>query len=121
MIVDTNILIDSLRGKKEAIGFLETGGSKFSISVISVTELYAGLKGTDELLELQEFLTTFPIHDINEEISRIAGTYLNQYAKSHHIGIADAIIAATAFVFGEELATLNIKDFPMTTSLIKPY
>jgi len=121
MIVDTNILIDSLRGKKEAIRFLESGESTFSISVISVTELYAGVKGGNELFELQEFLTTFPLHDVSEEIASLAGSYLNQYSKSHDIGIADALIAATASVFNEELATLNTKDFPMTKSLVKPY
>ena len=121
MIVDTNILIDYLRDKLEAVRFLEPPNPSFSISVVSVAEVYAGLKGADELLVLQTFLKSFAIHDVTEEIARIAGTYLNQYSKSHHIGIADAIIAATASVFNEELATLNTKDFPMTKSLIKPY
>src|SRR5436309_3406978 len=96
MIVDTNILIDSLRGKREAIRFLESSDLEFSISVISIAELHAGLKGGREPLQLQEFLNTFVIHNIEPETARIAGEYLNQYAKSHHVGIADALIAATA-------------------------
>jgi predicted nucleic acid-binding protein len=121
MIVDTNILIDYLRDKAEAIHFVEVSHPAFSISVISVTELYAGLKGGNELFELQEFLTTFPIHEVSEEIASLAGSFLNRYAKSHAIGIADALIAATASVFNEELATLNTKDFPMVAALLKPY
>ena len=121
MIIDTNILIDYLRDKKEAKRFLESDEPWFSISVVSITELFAGLKGEREFVELQEFLQTFAIHDVTEEIARIAGTYLNQYSKSHHIGIADALIAATASVYGEGIVTLNTKDFPMMKSLVKPY
>ena len=121
MIVDTNILIDYLRDKEEAIHFLEVSEPGFSISVISITELYAGIKNPAELQEVMKFLTSFVIHDVGEEISKLAGNYLNQYAKSHHIGIADALIAATAASFGEQLATLNKKDFPMIPGALKPY
>lgn len=120
MIVDTNILIDYLRNKEEATRFLESDNPWFSISVISIAELYAGVKGEREADELHGFLQTFAIHDITEEIASLAGRYLNQYSKSLHIGIADALIAATASTFDEELATLNTKDFPMIPT-VKPY
>jgi predicted nucleic acid-binding protein len=50
----------------------------------------------------------------------LAGEYLNTYAKSHDLQIADALIAATASIAGEELATLNTKHFPMLAA-IRPY
>ncbi len=121
MIVDTNVLIDYLRDKEEAIRFLESSISSFSISAVSIAELYAGLRGSNELLEVRRFLTSFQCHNVDEVTARIAGEYLNKYAKSHNVGIADAMIAATAAVTGEQLATLNVKDFPMFADVIRPY
>jgi predicted nucleic acid-binding protein len=121
MIVDTNILIDALRGKVEAKSFLLSTDATFSISVVSVAELYAGVKGNDELTALEDFLMTFSIHGIDQEIASVAGKYLNQYSRSHHVGIADALIAATASRFNEELATLNTRDFPMLPAVARPY
>ncbi|HET6400804.1 MAG TPA: type II toxin-antitoxin system VapC family toxin [Candidatus Kapabacteria bacterium] len=120
MIVDTNISIDALRGKKEAIRFLESSDSGFSISVVSIAELYAGLRTDRERSELQAFLTTIEVHDVDQTIAMLAGEYLKRYAKSHDLQIADALIAATATCLGEELATLNTKHFPMLT-LLRPY
>jgi predicted nucleic acid-binding protein len=121
MIVDTNILVDSLRGKTEAKHFLGNSETSFSLSVVSVTELYAGLRNARELDQLQNFLNSFVIHPVDEKIAALAGKYLNQNAKSHNIGIADAVIAATATIVGEQLATLNVKDFSMLPDVLKPY
>ena len=121
MIVDTNILIDYLRDKEEAIRFLEASTYSFSISVVSITELYAGLRGSRELHEVRNFLSSFQTHIVDDETARIAGEYLNQYSKSHRVGIADALIAATATLSGEQLSTLNIKDFPMLSEVLRPY
>ena len=121
MTADTNILIDYLRDKEEAIRFLESSPHSFSISAVSITELHAGIRGKNELLEVRRFLKSFIIHNVDEEIARIAGDYLNQYAKSHKVGIADALIAATATVYGEQVATLNVKHFPMLPDVVRPY
>lgn len=121
MTVDTNILVDSLRGKAEAKFFLGNSETSFSISVVSVAELYAGLRNSRELDQLQNFLTSFVIHPVDEKIAALAGKYLNQYAKSHSVGIADAMIAATAATSGEQLASLNVKDFPMLPNVLRPY
>ena len=121
MIVDSNILIDSLRGKTEAVRFLGAPDIAFSISVVSITELYAGLRNARELDQLHQFLISFMVHPVNEKIAALAGKYLNKYAKSHNVGIADAIIAATASISGEQVATLNVKDFPMLADVLRPY
>ncbi|HWF44457.1 MAG TPA: type II toxin-antitoxin system VapC family toxin [Candidatus Kapabacteria bacterium] len=120
MIVDTNILIDALRGKKEAIHFLESSDSGFSISVVSIAELFAGLRTDRERSELQAFLTTVEIYSVDQPIATLAGEYLKRYSKSHDLQIADALIAATASHSGEEFATLNTKHFPMLIA-VRPY
>ncbi|TFG89271.1 MAG: type II toxin-antitoxin system VapC family toxin, partial [Hyphomicrobiales bacterium] len=41
--------------------------------------------------------------------------------KSHGVGLADAIIAATADSENAELKTLNVKHYPMFKGLTPPY
>ena len=118
--VDTNILIDALRGMPEAVRYLSETNRQFAVSAVSITELYAGLRGSNELNDLQTFLKSFTIHIVDESIAILAGQYMNRFAKSHDLGIADALIGATATNFNEELATLNTKHFPMLTA-IRPY
>lgn len=120
MIVDTNILVDYLRDKEEAIRFIELSEADLSISVVSITELYAGMRGRDEVLKAQDFIETFRVLPVDDAIARKAGEYLNFFAKTHNFGIADALIAATATFYGEQVATRNVKDFPML-DVLKPY
>jgi predicted nucleic acid-binding protein len=64
----------------------------------------------------------FAIIDVDEQIARKAGEYLNQYRKSHGMELADALIAATAFVAGAELVTRNVDDYPMSdVKVVVPY
>ncbi|MEP7234351.1 MAG: type II toxin-antitoxin system VapC family toxin [Ignavibacteriota bacterium] len=121
MLVDTNILIDFLRGKQEAGSFIFSGTFEVSISIISITELFAGVRSQREIEEIQELLQTLHIHTLNEEIAEKAGNLLRKFGKSHQIGIADALIAASSIYHNDPLATLNIKDFPMLDNVLKPY
>jgi hypothetical protein len=47
---------------------------------------------------------------------------MRTYRRSHQgIGLGDYLIAATVEVEGLELATLNVKHFPMFPDLQKPF
>ena len=48
MIVDTNILIDALRGRSDAIQFFESSDTGFSVSVPIIAELFAGINTARE-------------------------------------------------------------------------
>jgi predicted nucleic acid-binding protein len=50
-----------------------------------------------------------------------AAEFLRDYKPSHGMDVVDAAIAATAQVCGIELATLNLKHFPMFPSLSRSY
>ena len=43
------------------------------------------------------------------------------YGKAHGVGIADAIVAATATTEDAELKTLNVKHYPMLRNLEPAY
>jgi predicted nucleic acid-binding protein len=64
-------------------------------------------------------LRTFPI---NERTSWHAAELMRSYRTSHSgIGLGDYLIAATAEVEGCELATLNVRHFPMFEGLQPPF
>ncbi|RLG32121.1 type II toxin-antitoxin system VapC family toxin, partial [Methanosarcinales archaeon] len=83
------------------------------LSSIVVAELYAGVKGEEEQFILDSFVSLFPVVHVTAEIARYGGLYKRDYGKSHGVGLADAILAATAELEGAELKTLNVKHYPM--------
>jgi len=49
------------------------------------------------------------------------GLYKRDYGKSHGVGLADAILTATAEAENAELKTLNTKHYPMLKGLRPAY
>lgn len=119
LLIDTNIIIDYLRGKEQAIAFFKhiPDDSPLLLSTITVTELYAGVE--EQLLHA--FLQDFKIITVDHAIARKGGLIKNDYGPSHGIGIADAVIAATTLAYKAKLITLNEKHFPMVESKEAPY
>jgi predicted nucleic acid-binding protein len=59
---------------------------------------------------------------VTEVIARRAGEFRREWRASHAaISTADYLIAGTADVLGAELATLNVKHFPMFAGLRAPF
>lgn len=121
LLIDTDVLIDYLRDKAEAVSYLENLREPLLISVITVAELYAGVRDGVERTKLDEFIRAFEIVPIDQEISVKGGLYRRDYMKSHNVGLADALIAATAEVHQARLVTLNGKHFPMLLNVVIPY
>jgi predicted nucleic acid-binding protein len=116
IVVDTDILIWILKGN-EAIkrGFtelvLETKGHVF-ITPVQTAEIYAGIK-EKEKIKTENFLQSFNIIEIDKQVGKLAGEFINNYGKSHNVTLADALIGAAAKVNGFKLWTLNKKHYPM--------
>ncbi len=123
-LVDTDILIDYLRGRPTAIRFVTDHADRLVVSAMSVAELYAGVRGqarNSEQLALANFLELFPIVPVSADIAKAGGLYRRDYAGSPGVGLADAVIAATAVSSDAELKTLNIKHYPMFEGLEAAY
>jgi len=120
-LVDTDILIDFLRGWPEAVKYVNSQADNIVVSAISIAELYAGVKDEKDKEELEAFIGIFPVLEINGQIARQAGLYKNKYFKSHNIGLADALIAASANHHNVILKTLNCRHFPMFPAIEPPY
>ncbi len=110
ILLDTNILIEVLRGSDLA-DRLEKMDENFAISAVTEMELYFGARDKRELRRIMKFLAGFEIIHLDEPVSRRATELIAEYAKSHRLAIPDALIAATALIHNLPLLTLNKKDF----------
>jgi predicted nucleic acid-binding protein len=101
VLVDTDVLIDHLRGHRA----FEPGSDRVFCSVITRAELFGGT-GTDEeaVRRLLAPLIEIPIdRDLAEEAGRLRRTT--------GIALPDAVIAATARSLRVPLLTRNKRDF----------
>lgn len=121
ILPDTDVLIDFFRGYGRAVTFVNANSSRIILSAIVVAELYAGIKGEAEETAIEKFISLFRVIPVTSEIAKIGGVFRRVYGRSHGLGLADAIIAATCEVERAELKTLNIKNYPMINGLTSPY
>jgi len=113
IVVDTDVLVDFLRGHTQAVAFINSHSLRIIFSSIVVAELYAGVKGDAEQAALDNFVSLFRVIPVTPEIAKAGGLYKRDYSKPHGVGLADAILAATAESEKAELKTLNTKHYPM--------
>ncbi len=121
ILLDTDVLVDFLRGHSKAVAFVNAHSARIILSSIVVAELYAGVKGDAEQVALDNFVSIFRVVPVSAEIAKAGGLYKRNYVKSHGVGLADAILAATADAENTELKTLNTKHYPMFKNLRTAY
>jgi predicted nucleic acid-binding protein len=121
LVVDTDVLIDYLRDQADAVAFLEGCAQPLALSVVSVAELYVGVREGEELRRLDGFVAAFEALPLEREAAVQAGLWRRQYGRSHGTGLADALIAASVAAAGGTLATLNRRHFPMLAEVLVPY
>jgi predicted nucleic acid-binding protein len=121
ILLDTDVLVDFFRGHPKAVAFMNNHSDRIILSAIVVAELFAVSKGDAELSAIEEFVSIFRVVPVNVEIAKAGGLYRSKFGKSHGVGLADAILAATAEAENAELKTLNTKHYPMVKSLTPAY
>lgn len=121
LVLDTDVLIDFLRGQVEAVGYLESVSDELLTSVVTVAELFAGVREGEERRILEELLEEFRVVPVTREVAELGGLHRRDYRKSHNIQLADALIAATVEREQATLVTLNDKHFPMLKQVVVPY
>lgn len=113
VLVDTDVLINFLRGKDKAREFFlsEAAESVVYCSVITVAELHAGML-PHEAYKTESLLDGLHIVEVTREIAEKAGSY-KRAIKRQQIELMDCLIAATAHATSAVLATGNAKHYPM--------
>lgn len=123
-LVDSDILIAHLRGVAAARDWLEDARREtgpLAISAITITEVAGGMR-SEERREVNRLLASMRHFPVSEQAAWRAAGFTRTYRRSHQgIGLGDYLIAGTADVEGLELATLNVKHFPMFPDLEKPF
>ncbi len=82
-------------------------------------ELVQGMRNKEELRTLQKTLRQWNVKTIyvNEEISAKALFFVEEYFLSHSMQLADALIGATATMYGMTLITANDKHYKIIKEL----
>lgn len=82
-------------------------------------ELLQGVLNKQELLEIKKFLenSNTTIITMNDSITRRAMDFVEQYALSDSMEMADALIAATTIENGEILCSANNKHYKCVPGL----
>jgi predicted nucleic acid-binding protein len=116
ILIDSDILIEVSRARDDVIlarwKDLSQSVNPLLCSPVTVAEVWHGARplGHAALSALFEAIDCVPI---DLRIGQRAGDYLRQYAKSHHVELGDALIAATASVHKLDLWTQNRRHYPM--------
>ena len=120
-LLDTDILIEYLRGSQQAVDFVESLTGVLLLSIITVAELYSGVRDATEEKSIEQFLLAFEVLTIDETSARIAGLLRRDFRQSHGTGLADALISASAQTAHATLVTFNKRHFPMLDHVQVPY
>ena len=120
-LLDTSVLIDVLRGDERAVAFVAGLSDVPLCSEITRIEVLRGLRSA-ERQATSRLLGELEWHPVDRLVARRAGELGRGWRRSHPgIDTADLAIAATAELTGAELATANLRHFPMLDGLELPY
>ncbi len=124
ILVDTDIIVDHLRGMEKAREFLrkiEKGERKGYFSTITEAELFSGsrMESKDEQRKVLNLLGIMKRVPVDSMIARRAG----KIKRRNGARLPDAIIAATAMLMKAKLSTKNTKHFEGIEGvvLMEPY
>lgn len=124
LLIDTDVLIEVLRGSASAAAWLESLQSdSFGIPGVAAMELIRGCRNQTELRQVRKFLSSFRV--LWPEAQEFAFSYdlLVSLSLSSAIGIPDCLIAAMALNRKMRLYTFNVKHFQAVPGLnpVQPY
>ena len=118
MIVDTDILVDYLRGKEKSTKLLDNYKKKEAVETtdINVFELYHGAykmnKSTKKVSNLKGFLNNIKVYSTSEDSMEMAGKLAAELeTDGEKIGAKDVLISGIALVENKKVLTRNKKHF----------
>lgn len=115
-IFDTTVFIDYLRGRPEVTPLIQAVLDRQinpAISIITVVELWAGVKDSRDEKRHKALLSPFRRIQIHSAIAYRAGAMAYSFYKNgdKSISLPDFIIAATAEYWKADIVTRNGKHF----------
>jgi hypothetical protein len=121
VLLDTSIVIDLLRGYEPAAAYVTGLDALPTCSEVTRVEVLRGVRGGERAMT-ERLLRSLEWAAVDEAVARRAGEIGRRYRRSHaQLGVADLVVAATAEELGLELATGNVRHYPMFPELRPPY
>jgi predicted nucleic acid-binding protein len=122
VIVDSDVIIEVLRGNSKTIRWIQKqrgAGSILRYSPVSRAEIRAGSRRAEQAA-ISAFFESLAVVSIQASTGDIAGDQLARFASSHGVQMGDALIAAAAIEHRDNLATFNTRHFPGVRTVVKP-
>lgn len=118
VLFDTSIIVDYLRGIREARSAINKVRNKeldAYVSALTEAELFAGKECEKESKqeEIHALINLFTKQDIDNKIAQKAG----ELKRTYRIPLDDCMIAATAFILDTKVWTKNIKEFEIVREI----
>lgn len=117
LLIDSDILIEVSRARDTAIlsrwDQLSGAETPLFCSPVTIAELWHGARLHEHAI-LNALFAAIDCVPIETRIGVRAGEYLRLFAKSHHVELGDALIAATASIHKLQLWTRNRRHYPMS-------
>jgi predicted nucleic acid-binding protein len=124
ILVDSDVLIEHLRGNAAARDWLVHARRSSGPPGHQRRKPDRDRRGmrSPEHREVMRLLGSMQRFEVSEQVAWRAATLMREYRRSHTgIGLGDYLIAATALTEGLELATLNVRHYPMFPGLARPF
>ena len=122
-LVDTDVLLDYLRGVEAARTRLhaELGRGRLYGSVVTRAEVLAGMRDSERepTMAMLRGVRWLPV---DQAIADLGGALAREHRAEHPgIGLPGYLIAATAALLELDLLTRNVRHFPMLSDLAQAY
>lgn len=113
VLFDSDVLIDVLRRDALAERLLTAfgGAGPLGISVVSRMETVRGCRNFEVQQQAEKLLRRFQVLALDGDISRRADALIGRFYLEYSLGIADALIAATAIEYNLPLLSKNQRGF----------
>lgn len=125
VVIDTDILIDLLRGVKETVDFIggmEDRGYLLATTIVNAFELYYGayksMRWEENLGSTERLLERLIVVGMSLKAAEEAGRiYTELETEGQTIGLKDTIMGAIVLTRGYALATRNVEHLQRITGL----
>ena len=125
-LIDTTVFIDASReriaGSRPATDFLIRAarqGELWSVTPVR-TEVRWAMR-EDEVAIVERILDRVFWLDVTTDVADRAGDFGRRFGRSHGLDVVDALVAAAAEILSADVATANVRGFPMFPGLQRPY
>jgi predicted nucleic acid-binding protein len=123
MLLDTDVMVDFLRGHVPAVNWLTSFSLPVALPGLVAMELLQGCRNQSEQQQLESELARFALFWPTLADCHRAYRDFAAYRLSTGLGLLDSLIGNTAVGLNEQLATFNVKHYTPISGLqiVQPY